>query len=131
MRQAAHLLFIDELGRVLLVKRAKDNFYGLPGGLCNDGEKLEECLCREVYEEIKVPTSITSKAQYVGFVTDNDLRAHLFKLDLPSLRKLVDYVSIAPEEIKQVCFAPVDKLASFNLHPTLKKQLVELLGFEL
>ena len=38
MKQAVHLLFIDELGRVILVKRAKDNFYSLPGGLCKQKE---------------------------------------------------------------------------------------------
>ena len=55
MKQAAHVLFVDELGRVLLVKRAKDEFYGLPGGFCKQGENLLQCLAREVYEEIKVP----------------------------------------------------------------------------
>jgi NADH pyrophosphatase NudC (nudix superfamily) len=45
----------DALGRVLLVIRDREpgrGLYGLPGGVVDPGESVEEALAREVYEEV-------------------------------------------------------------------------------
>jgi 8-oxo-dGTP diphosphatase len=41
----------DEAGRVLLIRRGDGRGWSLPGGIMEPGERLVECLRREVWEE--------------------------------------------------------------------------------
>lgn len=47
----ASVLLIDEKKRVLLQQRTDNGLWGLPGGLMEPGETIEETARREVYEE--------------------------------------------------------------------------------
>ena len=47
----ASVLLFDEQNRVLLQQRADNGLWGLPGGLMELGETVEETAKREVYEE--------------------------------------------------------------------------------
>jgi 8-oxo-dGTP pyrophosphatase MutT (NUDIX family) len=54
----------DDFGRVLLQKRSDFKLWGLPGGCPEEGESIEQCGVREVFEE----TGLTVKRlQAVGF----------------------------------------------------------------
>ncbi len=54
----------DDFGRVLLQKRSDFKLWGLPGGCPEEGESIEQCVVREVFEE----TGLTVKRlQAVGF----------------------------------------------------------------
>jgi 8-oxo-dGTP diphosphatase len=54
--KTANLIIIDDKKRVLLIKRAynqeESNLWSLPGGTKEDNETLEECLIREIKEEL-------------------------------------------------------------------------------
>ncbi len=54
--KTANLIIVDDKKRVLLVKRAhnqeEQNLWSLPGGTKEDNETLEECLVREIKEEL-------------------------------------------------------------------------------
>ena len=54
--KTANLIIIDDKKRVLLIKRTYDqeesNLWSLPGGTKEDNETLEECLVREIEEEL-------------------------------------------------------------------------------
>jgi 8-oxo-dGTP diphosphatase len=41
----------DEAGRVLLIRRGDGGGWSLPGGVMEPGERLDQCLVREVQEE--------------------------------------------------------------------------------
>jgi len=49
-------------GRVLIAQRKPDAMLGglweFPGGKCQNGETLPECLCREVYEELGIEVAV-------------------------------------------------------------------------
>ncbi len=49
-------------GRVLIAQRQLDAMLGglweFPGGKCQDGETLPECLCREVHEELGITIAV-------------------------------------------------------------------------
>lgn len=65
-------------GKILLIKRKNDPFMGyhaLPGGFLNHGERLEDCVVREVREETGLVTEIVD---LVGIYSspDRDPRGH-------------------------------------------------------
>lgn len=45
------VLVLDEAGRVLLNRRSDNGYWGVPGGILEPGESLEETAKREVREE--------------------------------------------------------------------------------
>lgn len=56
---SAHVIIVDNAGKVLLLKRAKNdewmpNHFALPGGKVEKGEKLRDAVIRECYEETKI-----------------------------------------------------------------------------
>ena len=51
----------DEQGRVLVCKEGVETLWSLPGGGWDHGESEEECLKRELYEELGYEGSITYK----------------------------------------------------------------------
>lgn len=69
-------------GRVLLVRRAREPFkgrYALPGGFVEYGEKVEECVVREVREETGLETEV---ARLMGVYSSmgRDPRGHFVTL---------------------------------------------------
>src|SRR5690242_11832672 len=54
----AAIAIIERAGKVLVCQRKDDDFLGgfweFPGGKCEDGETLEQCLARELEEEIGI-----------------------------------------------------------------------------
>jgi 8-oxo-dGTP pyrophosphatase MutT (NUDIX family) len=50
MPASAAILF-DQAGHVLLIRRGDGRGWSLPGGMMEPGERIVECLVREVYEE--------------------------------------------------------------------------------
>jgi 8-oxo-dGTP diphosphatase len=51
MMPATAAVILDPAGRVLLIRRGDGRGWSLPGGMMEPGEKLAECLVREVQEE--------------------------------------------------------------------------------
>jgi mutator protein MutT len=54
----AAIAIIQRAGKVLVCQRKDDDFLGgfweFPGGKCEDGETLQQCLARELEEEIGI-----------------------------------------------------------------------------
>jgi 8-oxo-dGTP diphosphatase len=48
---AAAAVIRDEAGRVLLIRRGDNGRWSLPGGMMEPGERIADCLVREVWEE--------------------------------------------------------------------------------
>ncbi len=53
---------VGRSGRVLICQRKKENTFGgfweFPGGKCEEGESLEECLKRELMEEVGIQVEV-------------------------------------------------------------------------
>ena len=98
---------------ILLIRRGKEPFkgsYALPGGFLNYGERLEDCVVREVLEETGVRTNIV---ELVGVYSapDRDPRGHfvtaVFQLQpVSGMAKAGDDASAAE-------WVPMDKLPKF------------------
>ncbi|HEC96325.1 MAG TPA: NUDIX hydrolase [Euryarchaeota archaeon] len=79
--------------KILLVKRGKDPFkgkYALPGGFVEYGERVEDAVIREVFEETNVKVKIKD---LLGVYSDpnRDPRGHVI-----SIAFLLEYVSGEP-----------------------------------
>ena len=67
---AVRAVVLDSSGRVLLHRRSDFGVWGLPGGHPEEGESLQACIVREVFEE----TGVTIKSLEVyGFSSDGTL----------------------------------------------------------
>ena len=53
VRVATNGVIFDDQGRVLLQRRADNGFWGLPGGMLDPGESLEQGAIREVLDRKK------------------------------------------------------------------------------
>jgi 8-oxo-dGTP pyrophosphatase MutT (NUDIX family) len=57
----------DHDGRVLLIKRADNGFWAMPGGAMELGESITQCAIRETYEETGLAAAeATAFALYTG-----------------------------------------------------------------
>ncbi len=104
-------------GRGLIAQRATPpslaGFWEFPGGLLEDGESLEECLIREIREELEVNISISR--WYGESIYDYDsgsinLQAFVCVLERGSLKPNVHskLVWSSLEELSQWQFLPAD-----------------------
>ena len=59
MLNATSVVIVNELNQVLLQKRSDNHLWGLPGGLMELDESIEECAIREVKEETNLDIRLT------------------------------------------------------------------------
>jgi ADP-ribose pyrophosphatase YjhB (NUDIX family) len=68
---ATAIVIPDERDRILLQKRSDNGLWGLPGGLLEMDETIEEGAIREVKEETNLDIVIT---QFIGVFVNPDMR---------------------------------------------------------
>lgn len=71
MLLAANAVIVDEHNRILLQKRSDNHLWGLPGGLLELDESIEQGLLREVKEETNLDVEIVS---FLGVFTNPLMR---------------------------------------------------------
>lgn len=98
---------------ILLIKRGREPFkgaYALPGGFLNYGERLEECVTREVAEETGLKTSIVSLVG-VYSAADRDPRGH-FVTAVYHLQPVSGTLR-AGDDASAAAWVPMDHLPKF------------------
>jgi ADP-ribose pyrophosphatase YjhB (NUDIX family) len=66
----------DPAGQVVLIRRAETNSWGLPGGLIDYGETIEQALARELREESGYALIRVARVIGVYSAPDRDPRIH-------------------------------------------------------
>jgi mutator protein MutT len=111
---AAAVVEID--GRFLVTRRQKgahlEGFWEFPGGKCDVGETLQDCLARELSEELDVPSRVGAEIfgtthEYPG----RSVELHFFRCELfgepqPMLGQEMRWVP--REELETLEFPPAD-----------------------
>ena len=91
---AANVIIVNDLNEVLLQQRSDSFLWGLPGGLMEIEDSIEECAIREAKEELGIDIELTG---FVGVFTN------------PMMRWRVN------DKAKVICFSFTAKIVSGDL----------------
>ncbi|MBR1840690.1 MAG: (deoxy)nucleoside triphosphate pyrophosphohydrolase [Alphaproteobacteria bacterium] len=114
---AAGLIMCDGLLLIAQRKHGKNLEYKweFPGGKLEEGETLEECLRREMMEEMQLEVFVrepfvTSSYDYdFGTIVLHSFWATCKSKDIPVVLEHEQYKWVDPHELPQYDFAPADK----------------------
>ena len=115
---------VERDGAYLVTRRLRgthlEGFWEFPGGKCESGETVEDCLIREIREELGCAMTVGARLLSVAHdYTDRRVQLHFFQCDL-----LGDPQALLGQEIKWV---PRAQLRSLNFPPA-DDELIRLLG---
>lgn len=116
---------VFKYGKVALVRHDNSHngtYYLLPGGGLEKDETIEECVVREVKEEIGLDVKIKSLAYYEDVISEDDHTLHIiFRCDI--LGGNVE--NLDPDlKVKEIVFMDEKDFKTINFFPkTLKKKL--------
>mgnify|MGYP001573209316 CR=1 FL=1 len=125
-------------GKIALVKHKNSyngTYYLLPGGGLERDETIEECVAREVKEEIGLDVEVKNLAYYEDVVSKDDHTLHLvFRCEiiggkvenLDPDKKVKEIVFLSEEKFKEVKFFP--KKLKEKLFPEKDEKLPISLG---
>jgi 8-oxo-dGTP diphosphatase len=108
---------IEKEGRILAARRAQDmhlaGFWEFPGGKLEEGESPEECLARELHEELGVVVRVEAFfAESVYDYGDKIVRLLAYRVSHVSGEfRLVDHdklVWLSADELHTLLWAPAD-----------------------
>jgi ADP-ribose pyrophosphatase YjhB (NUDIX family) len=118
---------IDEMGKVLLVRRSDSGNWALPGGQMELGESLAACARREVLEETGLAVEITglvgiySDPNHVIQYSDGEIRQQ-FNICLTA-RRTEGHAHAADSESTSVDYFSAAEIEALSLHPTQQLRL--------
>jgi len=116
MKRVTAALIIDN-GKILITQRSKDDNLSLkwefPGGKIEQGETPEECLEREIMEELGLRTSVQDffiSSIYKYEFGEIELLAYFVKILDGTIQLYVhnDFAWVTPAELLLYDFAPAD-----------------------
>lgn len=106
---------IQNEGKILLAQRRKDSHQGLkwefPGGKLEFGESPEECLVREIREELDINIKVKGIFQVVSHIYGERqviLLCYLCQLDQGQIK---------PKECQDFCWVEKQDLLKYDLAP--------------
>ena len=114
---------IERDGAFLVTRRLRgthlEGFWEFPGGKCEAGETYQECLTREIREELGCETAVGDKVLSVAHhYTDRTVHLHFFLCDM-----IGEPQSLLGQELKWV---PRAELRALNFPPA-DDELIQVL----
>jgi mutator protein MutT len=116
---------IEEKGRYFVTRRHKgthlEGFWEFPGGKCEPGESLSECLRRELREEIGVDATVGDEL----FTVTHDYPDRRVELHFLSCVLLGAPIAVLGQEMRWVARAD---LRSLDFPPADEELIAKLIG---
>lgn len=106
-------------GRYLIARRNPDvhlaGFWEFPGGKCEPGEPFEECLRRELFEELGIYIGVPMPFQVVRHeYSEKIVELHFFHCRIesghPTAIGCAEIRWVSPQELSDFEFPPADRL---------------------
>ena len=118
-------LVLDETGKEFLVIREENGLWELPGGGLDWGESVEECLKREIHEEMGLTvTEVNPKPAY--YLVGQNMKGR-WTLNLIFETKVNDLNFTPSEECREIKFISPEEVGAINAFRTVK-ELAEQFG---
>jgi ADP-ribose pyrophosphatase YjhB (NUDIX family) len=116
----------DDLGRVLMQRRADSGNWSLPGGIMEIGETLQDCVVREVKEETGLDVEITgligiyTDPHHVIAYTNGDVRQ---EFSITYRARIIGGSITVSHESTEVRFIDVHELIDLPVHDSVRLRL--------
>jgi 8-oxo-dGTP pyrophosphatase MutT (NUDIX family) len=119
---AAGALFVDDAGRVMLVKPTYKNFWDLPGGYVEPGESPADACAREVREELGIDPPIGRLLVADWAPTEKDGDKVLFIFDGGQLTSEQHSAIRFPDgELSRYEYVPAGELAQYTIERLVRR----------
>lgn len=83
--KSATAAVIWDKGKVLLALRSKDDFWEFPGGKIDPGETPEECIVREIKEELNIEIEVKKSLGVIeGFFRRRQMTLFVYEASRPN-----------------------------------------------
>jgi ADP-ribose pyrophosphatase YjhB (NUDIX family) len=121
----------DAAGRLLMIRRADNDLYAIPGGAQEIGETISQTVVREVKEETGISIDVTgligvySDPQHVIAFADGEVRQ---EFSLCFRARPVGGELRTSSESKEVLWIESARLNDLNIHPSIRLRIQH--GFE-
>ena len=116
----------DGAGRILLIRRADNDLYAIPGGALDLGETLTEAARREVMEETGIEVAVTglvgvfSNPHHLIEFTDGEVRQ---EFSICFRAKSTGGHLRTSDESKEVLWTAPAHLDTLNIHPSIRLRI--------
>lgn len=114
---------------VLFMYRNKNGreFYVIPGGHMQEGEKAEETLAREIMEEASIKVKNVKLAfEFKDYVKENFDYYYLCELESGTLQLGGEEVQKnSPENVYELKWIPFNEIAELNILPKAAKEWIQ------
>ncbi|MEU3649280.1 NUDIX domain-containing protein [Lentzea sp. NPDC034063] len=126
LRPAVSAFIQDEVGRVLMIRRADNDKYAIPGGQQEAGETLTQAAIRETKEETGIDIEVTeliglySNPHHIIEYDDGEVRQE-FSICFRGSPKQGDLKT--SNESKEVAWINLDELDALNIHPSIRMRI--------
>jgi ADP-ribose pyrophosphatase YjhB (NUDIX family) len=123
---AASAIVVDQAGRILLIRRADNSLWSIPGGAMEIGERIADTAAREVREETGLqvePEAIVgvySNPQHVIEYADGEVRQ---QFSICFACRLVGGQLATSEESTEVGFFTPDEIQAMPMHESIRLRI--------
>lgn len=123
---AASAVVVDDVDRILLIKRTDNGLWTIPGGAMEPGEDIAACCRREVREESGIEVAITrligvySNPRHVIEYADGEVRQ---QFSVCFACRAVAGELRTSDESSEVGYFTLDELASMDIHPSIRLRI--------
>lgn len=122
------IIITDSEGRILLGKRTKEaifysGLWGLPGGLIEYGEKIENTAIREIKEELDVEIKVIKNTKPYESLPDKN--CHFHTIGIPVYAKIIKGTPKPKDETSEVKWFKPNEIKKINLAYNHKEILIK------